>query len=111
MPFGSYPDHDAVWVESKQGDGFGTVFSGDRPEFRLQPDSCLTYDGNTVHLSNIESGPHQEWKFVPYHENGVVCPKTVKIYAKEKLIYNLAVRDDTVVLARCDRADPYQALN
>ncbi|KAF3338185.1 hypothetical protein FCM35_KLT17022 [Carex littledalei] len=111
MPFGSDPDPDAVWIESNEGENtFTAVFSkhGDTQRFRLQPHSWLAYDGNTVLLTNQDIGPYQKWKFVPYNEDRVVCPKTIKIYCREKWDYNLTIRDDTVVFARCDRADPYQ---
>lgn len=115
MPFGSHPDPHAVWTKSDEGENaFATVFekqAGDRQEFRLQPHSRMAYDGVTVLLTNQGPGPYQKWKFVPYYQDGVVCPKTVKIYCGENPDYNLTIRDDTVVFARSDRADPYQVIN
>lgn len=69
------------------------------------------YDGNTVLLYNEDTGPSQKWKFVPYYEDEIVCPKTFKIYSKHNPEYNLTIRHDTVVYARCDRADQYQVLD
>lgn len=113
MPFGSDPDSDAVWTESSEGGStFVTVFGkhGNRQGFRLQPHSRLDYDGNTVLLTNQGIGTYQKWKFVPYFEDRVVCPKTIKIYCRQNSNYNLTIRDDTVVFAQCDRADPYQVI-
>lgn len=114
MPFGSDPDPDAVWIESKEGESTFIPVSGkqgDRHGFRSQPHSWLAYDGNTVLLSSQGVGPYQKWKFVPYYEDGVMCPKTVQIYCKQNQNYNLTIRDDTVLFAQRDRADPYQVFN
>jgi hypothetical protein len=116
MPFDSDPDPDAVWTETDTGENaFATVSqkqAGDRQEFRLQPHSWLAYDGVTVLLTNHSpGGPYQKWKFVPYYEDGVVCPKTIKIYNAERPDYNLTIRDGTVVFAQSDRADTYQVIN
>jgi hypothetical protein len=112
--FDSHPHPHAVWTESKVGENASVyVFqkqAGERQGFRLQPHSRLFYNGVTVLLTSQGPESCQKWKFVPYYEDGVVCPKTIKIYCGEKLDYNLTIRDDTIVFARSDREDPYQVI-
>ncbi|KAJ3682954.1 hypothetical protein LUZ60_013181 [Juncus effusus] len=129
-----YLDESVLWTESKDvGKGFRCIrmvnnillnfdaFNGDK-------DHGGVHDGTTIVLWNWCKGDNQSWKIVPYgdealapppvnpfpagqhsgHHGGAPAQPTVKILCRANEGYNLAVRNDTVVLSPANPNDAYQ---